>query len=1043
MIEWFARNPVAANLLMFGIVLAGLISASTSIPVEFLPESEPDTVVITTTFRGATPKSTEDGITLRIEEAISDIEGIKEILSTSQEGLSTVSVEVAESYKTRDLLDDIKVRVDALNTLPLDAENPIVALSSRSRQVLFVVVSGDVSDRTLRDTAESFRKGLLTQKDITDVKLQGVANFEIGIEVSPASLDNYNLTLEQVGQAIRAGATDVSAGNVQTRNGDILLRSDGQAYTADEFARIPIIPNAEGNPITLGEIANIIDGFEESSIVRRFDGKNALLIEVNRIGSQSALQVAAQTQAYIEEFSQQLPSKIELSTWGNNAAYLGTRLDAVLDSALYGAILVILLLSLFLRPAVAFWVFLGIPVSFMGAFLFMPVVDGSFNVISLFAFIMVIGIVVDDAIVTGENIYRKIREGLEPLDAAIVGTKEIATPVTFGILTTVVAFIPLNHLDGTFFDYISRQMPLVVIPILLMSLVESKLVLPSHMSHVKIRDPKQSTSGFTRVQTSISHGLERFVENHYRPFLERRLASKSVTLAALLAVAAITVSTLYLGHLKFTPFPRVEARTVIISLAMPESTGFATTDKNVQHIAKQFAVLQEKYRDPKTGKSVIKNIYASSGSDRVSVKPNVGSVWAELQDPTERVFDVTANSIGREIRQLVGDIPGAQSLSVRASFGRNDSPVNIELSGDESASLFEMAKVIKTQLRTYPGIFDIQDNYSGGKEELGLTLKPRASALGLRLNDVANQVRNAVFGFQAQRIQRGRDELRVMVRYPLENRSSVDDLNQLSINVPNSTEEVLLSEIAEINPSESPSTLFRTDQRSVINVTADADQDVANLTLILPDLKQWLVGVQQQFPAVKVRFDGEAENVRQTNARLSIGVLMVFMGIYALLAIPFKSYGQPFIVMSIIPFAIIGAMVGHLITMQSLSILSVFGMLALIGVVVNDSLVLVDYINKARAKGMELTQAVLESASKRFRPVLLTSITTFAGLAPILLDGSQQAKWLKPMATSLAFGIVFATVITLIIIPVNYVVARNFKHAVLDYWNRPDPQPEL
>jgi len=1043
MIEWFARNPVAANLLMVGIVLAGLISAFTSISVESFPESEPDKVVITTTFRGATPKSTEDGITLRIEESISDIEGIKEILSTSEEGLSTVTVEVAESYKTRDLLDDIKVRVDALNTLPVDAENPIVALSSRSRQVLYVVVSGDVSDRALRDTAESFRKGLLTKKNITDVKLQGVANYEIGIEVSPANLDNYNLTLEQIGQAIRAGATDVSAGNVQTRDGDILLRSDGQAYTAAEFARIPIIPNALGKPITLGEIATIIDGFEESSIITKFEGEKALLVAVNRVGSQSELQVEAQTQEYLEKFSQQLPSNIELNLWGNNAAYLGTRIDAVLSSAVYGAILVILLLSLFLRPSVAFWVFLGIPVSFMGAFLFMPVVNGSFNVISLFAFIMVIGIVVDDAIVTGENIYRKLREGLDPIDASIVGTQEIATPVTFGILTTVVAFIPLNFLDGTFFDYISRQLPMVVIPILLMSLVESKLVLPSHMSHVKIRDPNAPMSSFTRFQTKISRGLERFVENHYRPFLARRLANKSITLAVLLAVASITVSTLYFGHLKFTPFPRVEARTVIISLAMPESTGFKTTDKNVQHIASQFAKLQEKYRDPKTGNSVIKNIYSSSGSDRFSVKPNVGSVWAELQDPTERAFNVTANSLGREVRELIGDIPGAQSLSVRASFSRSGSPVNIELSGDESARLFELAKVIKTQLRTYPGIFDLQDNYSGGKEELELILKPRAYSLGLRLDDVATQVRNAVFGFQAQRIQRGRDELRVMVRYPLEYRSSIEDLNRLSISVPNNGEEVLLSEVAEINPTESPSTLYRVDQRSVINVTADVDQDIANLNLILPDLKQWLLKVQQGFPSVNVRFDGEAENVRETNAKLGIGVLMVLMGIYALLAIPFKSYGQPLIVMSIIPFAIIGAMVGHLITMQGLSIISVFGMLALIGVVVNDSLVLVDYINKARAKGMALTEAVLESAAKRFRPVILTSITTFAGLAPVLLDGSQQAKWLKPMATSLAFGIVFATAITLIIIPVNYVVARNFKHAILDYWNRPDPQPEL
>ena len=1042
MIEWFARNSVASNLLMFGIVLAGTISAVKSIPVESFPTYDPEIVEISTVFRGATPISTEDGITLRIEEAIADLEGIEEISSTSQEGLSTVSVEVANSYDTRDLLDDIKVRVDSLNTLPTQAENPIVAVASRAQPVLYVVISGEVSDLVLRDTAEKFREGLLNKDDITNVELEGVANREISIEISPQTLDNYNLTLEQVGQAIQNGASDISVGNVQTRNGDILVRSDGQAYTAAQFARIPIISNSIGKSIKLGEIATIEDGFEESSLITKFDGKKAVLLVVSRIGDQSTLQVSKQTNDYIEEFSRQLPSGIEINKWQNFADYLKTRIDAVLDSAIYGGILVILLLSLFLRPIVAFWVFLGIPVSFMGAFLFMPQVSGSFNVISLFAFIMVIGIVVDDAIVTGENIYRHIREGLEPIDAAITGTKQIATPVTFGILTTVIAFLPLSFLDGTQFDFISRQMPMVVIPILLMSLVESKLVLPSHMSHVKIRDPNAPMSGFTRIQTTISRGLERFVENTYKPFLERRLNNKTITLSSVIAVSTILICSIYLGHIQYSPFPRVEARSVTITLTMPESTGFSTTHKHVQHIAKQFSDLQEKYRDTKTGKSVILNVYASSGSSRFSVKPNLGTVVAELQDPSERLFDVTANDIAREARELIGTIPGAQSLSVRSRSGRDNVPIDIELSGDTASRLFETAKLIKAELKTYPGIYDVQDNYSGGKEEFTLNLKPQAYSLGLRLSDVASQVRNAVFGYQAQRIQRQRDELRVMVRYPLENRSSLDDLNLLAIRVPNNSEEVLLSDIAEIIPTESPSTLYRLNQRSVVNVTADIDKEVTSLGKILPDLKTQLAEIQQQFPQARIRFDGEVEEQRKTNANLLVGLCAILFGIYALLAIPLKSWGQPLIVMSIIPFAVIGAIAGHLITFQFLSVLSVFGILALIGVVVNDSLVLVDYINQARAKGAAVKDAVLNAAQKRFRPVFLTSITTFAGLAPILLDGSQQAKWLKPMATSLAFGIIFATVITLIITPINYIVARKLKHAVLEYWNRSDLQHE-
>ncbi|MBT8115880.1 MAG: efflux RND transporter permease subunit [Arenicella sp.] len=1051
MIAWFAKNPVAANLLMFATIVAGLSAAIRSVPVETFPTRERDIVTVTTQFRGATPKTTEEGITLRIEEAIADIEGIIEITSRSAEGRSVVSAEVASNHDTRDILDDIKVRVDALNTLPRDAEKPVVALSIRNPVVIFVAIKGEVGSKTLRETASAFRLGLLSQDGISNVELQGVANYEMHVEITPQTLDDYNLTLEQVGIAIRQGATDVAAGNVQTRDGDILIRSPGQAYTAPEFSRIPILSNREGKPITLGEIAQITDGFEEKNLITTFDGEPAVMVEVRRVGDQSALQVSAQTKAYMEQFSRQLPSGVSVDYWDDDSEYLQTRISAVLNSAVMGGILVMILLSLFLRPAVAFWVFLGIPISFMGAFLFMPFVGGSFNVISLFAFIMVIGIVVDDAIVTGENIYRKIRNGMEPLQASITGTREIAVPVTFGILTTVAAFIPLNYLQGTRYEFIGSQLPMVVIPVMLMSLVESKLVLPSHMSHIRLRDPNAHLSWLARTQQRISHGLERFVDRHYRPFLARCVNNKSITISSILAVASVIIAMAWLGHTKFQPFPRVESDTVRIYLTMPESTGFATTSQHIADITRHFKTLQEKYRDAESGESVIVNILAKAGSSGRTVKSNVGSVQAALQPSGERVKNVTAHQIAREVRQLIGGIPGAQSLSVRAVFFRDDAPINVEFSGAEPERLYPLALLLKEKLKEYPGVFDIQDNYSGGKEELKLELKPRASSLGLRLNDVARQVRNAVFGFQAQRIQRGRDELRVMVRYPLQYRSSINDLNQLAIRVPNSTEVVSLSEIALVTPVESASTLYRQNRTSILNVTADLDQDLTSVPIVLADLDEYLRELLQNYPDVNFRYDGEAEETAKTNARLQLGAIFVLLAIYVLLAVPLKSYGQPLIVMSIIPLSLVGAMLGHIITGQDLSILSIFGMLALVGVVVNDSLVLVDYINQRRRRGRELLDAVIEAATIRFRPVLLTSLTTFAGLAPILLDGSQQAKWLKPMATSLAFGILFATVITLLIVPVNYLVARNFKHASLsgasrlwqnwlEYWNREDPR---
>ena len=1051
MIEWFAKNPVAANLLMIGIVLAGLLSASTSIPVETFPSSESDTVTISTPFRGATPKTVEEGITLRVEEAIADIEGIEELTSRSSEGVSTVTAEINEAYDKRNILEDIKVRIDALNTLPQDAEKPIVALNSRNYTVIYVAIQGDVSTRVLRTVADQFREGLLTKNDISNVQLQGVAEYQMNIEVSPKTLDAYNITLEDVGNAIRSGARDVSAGNVQTRNGDILVRSDGQAFTAEEFSRIPVLANAQGSPITLGQIANIDDGFEEKSLITTFNGKPSIMVEVRRVGEQSAIQVSAQTKAYMAEFAHNMPTGVEIDYWDDDSEYLKTRIGAVLDSAWMGGILVIILLSLFLRPAVAFWVFLGIPVSFMGAFLFMPHVNGTFNVVSLFAFIMVIGIVVDDAIVTGENIYRKIRDGMAPQQAAIIGTKEITVPVTFGILTTVVAFIPLSYLQGTRFDFIGSQMPMVVIPVLLMSLVESKLVLPSHMSHIKPRTEADNVNWLGRTQQKISRSLEAFVSRYYRPFLEKCVRNQAITLASLIAISSIILASISIGHVRFTPFPYIESDTIRIGLTMPESTGFETTNKHIQDIVGHFNTLQEKYRDPDTGESIIQNVLATSGSQGRSVKANLGAVRAELITASERPGGIRSSQIAREARALIGDIPGAQSLSVRSRRGGGSAPINVELSGSDPEKMYEVIEQLKEKFNTYPGVFDVQDNYSGGKEELKLRLKPQAYTLGLNLRDVASQVRNAIFGFQAQRIQRGRDELRVMVRYPLANRSSMQDLKQLAIRIPNSPEEVRLSDIADVEPFESPSTLYRINRISILNITTDVDKDIANVPLILSDVDAYLKLIQQDFPELHYRFDGEAEDAAVTQQRLTVGLILVLAAIYALLAIPFKSYGQPLIVMSIIPFGLIGAALGHILTGQNLSVLSIFGMLALVGVMVNDSLVLVDYINKRRQQGMELVDAVLNAAAIRFRPVILTSITTFAGLAPILLDGSQQAKWLKPMATSLAFGILFATLITLIIVPVNYLVARQFKYACqrnattlwnawLDFWNKEDPK---
>ena len=1043
MIEWFARNPVAANLLMVAVVIAGFVSASRSIPIEAFPSFEPDRITVTTAFRGATPRSVEDSITSRIEEAIYDLEGIEKIESRSSEGSSVVIADVVPGYEKRQVLNDIKLRVDALSTLPQAAEKPVVAIAQLNFGVIFLAVLGDdnanIGPKLLRTTADKVREDLLLSPEISLIEYDSVADYEISIEVDQQTLDAYNLSIDEIGQRIREGAVDISAGNIQSRAGDILVRTDGQAYTESDFAKLPIISNGSGVPVRLGQIATINDGFEEQPLITKFNGKPAIMLEVLRVGDQSAIQVANEVHKFIAKSKQTLPPGISLEFWDDDSVVVRNRISTLVDSGIQGGILVLILLSLFLRPAIAFWVFLGVPVSFMGALIFMPFVDGTFNVMSLFAFITVLGIVVDDAIVTGENIYRRMREGEDSLNAAIRGTQQIALPVTFGILTTVVAFSPLADLGSTRQAFLASQIPMVVIPVLLMSLVESKFVLPAHLSHIKPRNESETNSGLAKIQVKISRGLENAIISHYQPFLNRCLKNKALTLVWFLSFSAIIVAYAQFGHIKFTLFPRVQSEEIRFTLTMPDTTGFATTHQHIETISQEVQRAQEKYRDPVTGVSVIRHIYSTSGSTGRTNKASVGRVNVEIIPPPERHVQITATELAREIRLAVTpEIVGFEKLSVRAETGSSATPINVELSGTDFKEMGEVVALVRERLKTYPFVYDIQDNYTGGKEELDIDLTPAAHALGLDRAEVASQVRNAIFGFEAQRIQRGKDELRVMVRYPLDQRSSIEDLTQLPIKVPNSNQELPLSDIATFSSGISPTTLYRLDRKGILNVSADFNKELGNMASIMRDLVPYMNEVTTLYPNVSVAYRGEAEEQEKSNSNLLSGLFIVLILIYTLLAIPFKSYGQPFIVMSVIPFGVVGAILGHIIVMRDLSFLSIVGMLALTGVVVNDSLVLVDTINQKRREGKSVMEAVSESGAVRFRPVLLTSITTFAGLTPLLLDFSTQAEFLKQMAISLGFGILFATIVTLLIVPINYLIAYQAKHALLDFWNKED-----
>ncbi|WP_159821574.1 efflux RND transporter permease subunit [Colwellia sp. 20A7] len=1027
MIAWFARNHVAANLLMLTILFLGLFSLSAKIPLEVFPSFEMDQITVSVSLPGSTPEDTEKGVAIRIEEAIQDLEGIERIISSSSESSSSVTVEIDSAYDARDMLADIKSRVDAINTFPVDAENPIIALADRKREVISVSISSIYSEKEIKEFAEQIRDDLLQISGVTQLELSGVRDYEIAIEIAQDKLQQYNLSLSDVSSAVSNSSSDISAGDIKTEGGDVLIRSKGQAYRKDEFARIVIKTNSDGSILQLNDIANIKDDFEETPVRTRFNGKRAAFIDIYRIGQQSATDVADKVKNYIESRQDNLPYGYELSYWDDDSEIVKARVSTLTTNAMQGLILVFALLSLFLRPSIAIWVCVGIPISFMGAFIVMPFLGITLNMMSLFAFILVLGIVVDDAIVTGENIYTHLQKSESGTEAAIRGTQEVATPVTFGILTTVAAFLPLAFIEGNR-GPIFAQIPVVVIPVLIFSLIESKFVLPSHLKGIKLRQEQAEPGKLERFQRSFADGFERIILRYYQPLLAVALKHKLTTLSLFTGVFFIIIALVMSGWSKFIFFPRIPSDTVQMSLTLPVGTPFDVTNKFVVDIASKAEEMQDKYRDEETGESVILNILATTGG-RGGVT-NSGSARFEITPAEQRDSDITSSELVREWRQLIGVIPGAESLTFRAETGRSSSPIDVQLSGSSLETLKNVAEQVKSRLATYPTVFEIEDTLSDGKEELNIELTKQGHALGLTRVDISKQVRNAFYGAEVQRIQRGRDDVRVMVRFPVEERSTIANLENMLIKTPLGGN-VPLSHVATLIPGQSPSTIKRIDLYRTVNVTADIDKDNTNMTVLQADLKTYLDELINQYPGVKHSLEGEAKEQRESFSSLGWALVFVFFIIYVLLAIPFKSYLQPIIVMSIIPFGMIGAVVGHWIMGVDLSIMSLLGLLALVGVVVNDSLVLVDFINKKREETNDLMEAVLTAGASRFRPVMLTSLTTFIGLMPLLFEKSTQAQFLIPMAVSLGFGILFATFITLLLIPVNYMLVERIK----DYWH--------
>ena len=1068
MIDWFARNPVAANLLMAFIIVSGLIGMF-NVRGETFPELELDIVSIQVPYLGAAPEEVEEGVNIRIEEAIQGVDGIDQITSTANEGSGTVMVEVALGADTRRVLDDIKTNVDAIETFPEQTEKPIITEVLARFRVVDIAVSGDTDEFTLKSIAERVRDDLAALPGISLVEFASARPYEISIEVSEDTLRRHGLTFDDVSNAVRRSSLDLPGGSVRSESGEILLRTIGQAYRGAEFENLVLMARPDGTRLHLGDVATVVDGFAETDQFGRFDGKPTILVSVFRSGDQSDMEIARAVEGYMAQAEAGMPEGITLTVWMNQAEILIDRLSLMLRNGVMGFALVFVMLALFLELRLAFWVSLGIPISFLGTLMLMPGLDITANVVTTFAFIMVLGIVVDDAIIVGENIHRHQQHEPNRLRAAISGAQEIATPVTFAVLTTVAAFSPLLFVPGMM-GKMMIFVPLIVIPCLLFSLVECLQILPAHLAHLKPR----RRSLWRSFQSYFADGLETFIDRVYRPVLAFGLRWRYLSLAIGVSTLIVTGGMVAAGWVAFQFFPSPEASIISASITMPLGTAPAVTSDAVQRVEDGAARLRQQMLE-ETGIDVVTHVYAAVGEHPLGgdgpgpmqmlgapSHAHLGQVMLELAPPDER--PMRAEYLNNRWRELTGPIPEATELTFSADEQNAGSDVDVMLVGPDVEVMQAAAERLKQRLRSYTGVYDVTDSFLAGKDEIKLGITPAAESLGLTLQDLGRQVRQAFYGEETQRIQRGRDDIRVMVRYPLEERRSLGDLENMRIRTPDGGE-VPFGHVAVVEPGQGFASIKRVDRNRAINVLASIDENVTTSATVNGDLAEnVLPALLADYPGVRYAFEGVEAEQRDAIGGLQIGFTLAMFGIFALLAIPLKSYIQPLIIMSAIPFGFVGAVWGHIIMGENISMMSTMGIVALSGVVVNDSLVLVDFINRARrvhsdvgrrvqeAGGRQksphefvslgLQLAISEAGSNRFRPILLTSLTTFAGLAPLLLEQSTQADFLKPMAISLAFGVIFATFVTLVLVPTIYLILEDIKWVFRRLLRRPEPTAE-
>ncbi|WNC68030.1 efflux RND transporter permease subunit [Thalassotalea nanhaiensis] len=1019
-IAWFARNSVAANLLMVFILVMGAYSYQ-NITKKMFPEFSPNTILVSVTHLGASPADVEQSVVLRIEEKLENIQGLKRITSEATEGLATVTIEINSGYSLEEKLDEVQMQIDTITTFPAQIERPLVMKQEFQMDVMWLAVSGDMDRRTRQELAQDIRDDIIALPDVNIAEAVGIRDYEISVEISELQLIEYGLTIDEISQAIKRSSLDLPGGTIKSKGGYIQIRTEGQAYTGLEFSNLVLTINEDGTRLTLGDIATVKDSFVEDEGYAQFDGKNTTSIRVRSTSDQNDLEIAKQVRAYAIEKQKTLPPGANIDVFADSSYYLDERLDMMISNLLLGALLVFIILTLFLRVRVALWVMVGIPISFFGAFMMMPLLGEwsvTVNMLSLFAFIMVLGIVVDDAIVIGESVYTEVQRKGHSVDNVIRGAHRVAMPATFGVLTTIAAFVPLLFIDTSFSGFF-RAIALVVTLCLIFSIIESKWILPSHLAHMKYKEIDPDNAHFVhRIQLRFKAWLDNFIVKKYQPLLRKAIEYRYNTMASFICVLLLSMGLIAGSFVKVEVFPNVPSDFVQGQVIMVDGTSPQQRNKALEYVMDSGYRMAEK--NTFNGDSFIEHTMVFTRGDLQ------GGFMMELNKAEMRELD--AFEIEKLWREEVGEIPGVRELRLFAGTNASGgAALEFQLNGKDELELEQAALEVQNKLKEYDGVFDIRNSFSRGSSEIKLAMRPEAEVLGITLSDLAKQVRQAFYGDEAQRIQRGRDEVKVMVRYPKAERRSITDLENMWVRTP-SGDEVPFYQVADVELSQGFSKITRINQKRTIKVAAEIDSAKVESRKILTEFNDDIIPtILKKYPSVKYGMEGASKDQEDFIQQLKFAAITALFLIYGLIAIPTKSYSQPIVIMSVIPFGIIGAIFGHWVLDTTINMMSMYGFIALSGVVVNDSLILVDFINKAKSTGMRMRDIVIESGMLRFRAILLTSLTTFFGILPLYFETSLQAQFIIPMAISLGFGIMFATVITLFLIPSLYMIREDIR----------------